>query len=271
MRLGFIFKYTKVTLLLLFVFNITSCNPPSYPKEELVDRLKEMCFKETKINVDAYHINSTLYTYVKVENILDEKAQLSEKALETIQNVVLCANRVSLSTDAKIKFFVVSIFDPNKKFEVVFTQYIEDVRRWILSNISRSDFFSRSLTEFFSHQNEYYYDPAKLTGMSLSEFIVRLILKRSKSDLDQNMVVQVLMNIETVYGFYKVEDDVPFFEYYLTKIEKDKEVSKVTIGNFTGVSQMLEEYTEEFCKKYRFKEYKGIVVKTSDGILFSNI
>ncbi|MDP3980829.1 MAG: hypothetical protein Q8Q33_05390 [Chlamydiota bacterium] len=133
-----------VALLLILAFTFTGCSKPSFPKDQVIQSVKDMCKKEYQLDVDVKITGSTLATYVQLENIFDRESGLGTEATQHIGDILLSVSRVSLSTDAPLTFYTVIAADKNLPgVEAVFTRYVEDLRRFLLSNISREDFFQR--------------------------------------------------------------------------------------------------------------------------------
>jgi len=136
-----LFKIFCCISLLFFL----GCNP-SYPKGSIEKQTQEKIKKEVGFDCKAFLLGKTFYIFTDFKDKINPSMKVSNEIFEAIQNIMLTATNVSLSTDADIKFFCVVIIDSSKGIKIVFKQYIEDVRKWFYGLISRDDFFSRSLT-----------------------------------------------------------------------------------------------------------------------------
>lgn len=118
----------------------------TYPKEKLADAVKEVCKIEYDMDVDVTVIDSTMGIYYPMKGLLDVSLGISEDAWDKISNLILVASRVALSTDADIKFYCVITQDARlPELQVVIIKYVEDVKRGVFIDISRSESFKRTL------------------------------------------------------------------------------------------------------------------------------
>ena len=255
-----------LSLILSLSLSLFGCKP-SYSKDNLTEQLVLLCAKESKKEVQSYLIGNTLYTILEMKDALNSDLRLSEDTLDAIQNVMMCANRVSLSTDEDLKFFVVIIFDSTKNIEIIFSQYVEDVRRWMLGNISRNDFYSRSLTDIKVKPKGYSPKKEILNEITIPEFIGRQVVLQVKREMEENILIQVLINFEHMDWAFKEDENGPYFEYTVFRIEKNDKVADKGLGadESMGVVDLITQKHDEVSKKYQFTNYKGIVIKTDDG------
>ncbi len=119
---------------------------PTYPKENLPNAVKEVCKIEYNMDVDVTVVNSTMGIYYPMKGLLDVSLGISEDAWDKLSNLILVASRVALSTDADIKFYCVVTQDARlPELQVVIIKYVEDVKRGVFIDISRSESFKRTL------------------------------------------------------------------------------------------------------------------------------
>ncbi|MDP8259354.1 MAG: hypothetical protein P9L90_08080 [Candidatus Aadella gelida] len=137
---GFLFIASVVCCAL-----VSSCTP-SYPKETLAEAVKDVCKDEYSMEVDVTVRGTTMGLYYPMESLLDAGMGISEGAWDKISNLLLVASRIVLSTDADIKFYCVVTQDVKlPELQVVIIKYVEDVKRSMVRNISRSESFKRTL------------------------------------------------------------------------------------------------------------------------------
>jgi len=142
-------KKTLATfLILILVATCTTCDKATYPKEKLEESIKKLCREEYNADVDVTVVGKTIAIYLPVLNLFDPNLSISKEAQEEIQSVLLSASRVTLSTDADIKFYCVIAQDIRiPEIQLVIIKYVEDVKRAFFQNISRSEYFKRTLIE----------------------------------------------------------------------------------------------------------------------------
>ena len=127
------------------MFVLSAC-APTYPKEKLPEAVKNVCKIEYDMNVDVTVVGNTMGIYYPMEGLLDVGLGIRKEAWEKISNLLLIASRVVLSTDADIKFYCAIAQDERlPELQVVIIKYVEDVKRGMYRNISRSESFKRTL------------------------------------------------------------------------------------------------------------------------------
>ena len=140
----------------LFILNIflsvmlfvSGCGA-TYPKEIVDDAVVQLCKEEYDIDVKAELAGlTTIAVYLPIENLLEPDLTISEDAREKINDVTLSVSRVTLSSDAPIKFHIVITQDPSfPEIEGVIIRYIKDIKQFYYRQISRNEFANRALGE----------------------------------------------------------------------------------------------------------------------------
>jgi len=137
--------FAAMAFLVSAAFILPAC-VPSYPKEELPEAVKNICHLEYGMDVDVMVTDSTMALYYPMEGLLDVGLGISTEAWDKISNLILVASRVTLSTDADVKFYCVITQDVRlPELQVVIIKYVEDVKRGMYRNISRSESYKRTL------------------------------------------------------------------------------------------------------------------------------
>ncbi|MBI1883796.1 MAG: hypothetical protein HYS08_06280 [Chlamydiae bacterium] len=133
---------------LLSLFLLSGCGKPSFPEGKVLDSVKKMCQDEYKIDVEAKIVGRNLGAHIVLENIFDREQGLTKDATEHIGDLLLGVTRISLSTDAPLQFFAVVASDKTiPGVEAVFVRYVDDVKRYLVGNVSREDFFQRLIID----------------------------------------------------------------------------------------------------------------------------
>ncbi|MFC1546549.1 hypothetical protein ACFL4O_02400 [bacterium] len=257
----------SILLIILLIIPLFSGCKASYSKEKLTESICKLCEKEIGSKIECALKGKTLYTLLYLTDLLNKDMKLSEKTVDIIQSVLLSVNRVTLSTDAEIDFFVVIIADKSSGVEIVFTQYIDDLRRWILSNISRSDFFSRSLTDITIKEKDRIIDLDIMPEISLPDFMTKLVVSLIKKDFEQNMILQILMNVAKIEASFKEG----YFNYNIHKLDpSSKLLLEKPDDKYPDILSKIKETHDKVKNKYKFTEFKGFLIKLEDKILFDS-
>src|SRR4030042_4605408 len=96
-----------VSIVLSIALFVNGCGIVTYPKERLRDSIIKLCKDEYDLDVDISVFENTLAIYLPLTNLFDITLSLSNDAQDKIQDVLLGASRVTLSTDADMKFYCV--------------------------------------------------------------------------------------------------------------------------------------------------------------------
>ncbi|MFC1643867.1 hypothetical protein ACFL5C_00870 [Candidatus Omnitrophota bacterium] len=119
---------------------------PSYPKEKLPEAVKSVCKAEYDMDVDVVLVGETMGMYYPMEGLLDMGLGINKDAWDDMSNLILVASRVALSTDADVRFYCVVTQDARlPELQVVIIKYVDDVKKGMYRNISRSESFKRTL------------------------------------------------------------------------------------------------------------------------------
>jgi len=137
-----------ISIVCITLLATTGCDRATYPKETLAKSVKDLCNSEYNLDVDVILSGNTLAVYLPVMNLFDLTLRLSEKAQDKVQDVLLCASRVVLSTDADVRFYCIIAQDMNiPEIQLVIIKYVDDVKRAYLHDISRGEYFKRTLID----------------------------------------------------------------------------------------------------------------------------
>ncbi|MBD3427225.1 MAG: hypothetical protein GF409_08410 [Candidatus Omnitrophica bacterium] len=232
---------SAVFVLAAFLVAVPACTP-TYPKEKLPQAVKSVCKQEYDMDVDVTLKGSTMGIYYPMKGLLDAGMGISEDAWDNISNLILIASRVVLSTDADVKFYCVITQDVRlPELQVVIIKYVEDVKRGMVRNISRSESFKRTLfsinltpqakkersiekvfnklgvgedtrqkvlEEFFRSPPTrlsdigYWRDNFYLKDITLEEFLASQIANRIKIDFRQDEKLAELFSFKASEGLY---------------------------------------------------------------------
>ncbi len=131
----------------LLVASLSSCTP-TYPKEKFAESIVRLCKQEYKLDVKAATAGKTVVIYVPLQELWDLTFSLTKRAGEEINDVILSVSRVALSTDAKYNFYVVIAHDIRiPEIQIIIVKYVDDVKRFMLNDISRGEFSKRMLID----------------------------------------------------------------------------------------------------------------------------
>ncbi len=132
---------------LLFIYGLGGCSP-TYPKDKFNESIVRVCKNEYKIDVKVEAIGKTIAIYLPLENLIDFTFAITKSASEKINDVILSVSRVALSTDAKFDFYCIIAHDVRiPELQIVIIKSVDDVKRFLLSDISRGEYSKRMLID----------------------------------------------------------------------------------------------------------------------------
>jgi len=147
MRICSRFFILLVTGYWLLVTGLSGCSP-TYPKEKFEESIIKLCKDEYKLDVKVETVGKTVALYLPLNNLLDFTFALTPDAGEKINQVILNVTRAVLSTDAKYDFYCVIAHDVRiPEIQIVIIKSVEDVRRFLLGDISRGEYGKRMLID----------------------------------------------------------------------------------------------------------------------------
>jgi hypothetical protein len=136
-------------LLSLCFLGLTACKP-SYPRDSVPQAVQKIIKKEYNLDGKATLSGETLYLEVRLNGLLTTDPKRLGGLMKKVQGAVIAVTRVSLSSDARIKYMVVSTRDSSWRLGLRIIQRVEDVKGYLYQRISRSDYEDRLILEIDS-------------------------------------------------------------------------------------------------------------------------
>jgi len=138
------FNMKRILPFLIFIMFISSGCKPTYPKIKVSDSIIKLCRDEYHTEIKVKSVGRTMGVYMPVDNLLDSSLQPSEESFEKLGNVLHVLSRVALSTDADLEFITLVARDSKiSGFELVLTRYVEDIKRFMVGDISQGEYMKR--------------------------------------------------------------------------------------------------------------------------------
>lgn len=236
------------------MINLTVGCGPTYPKETLSESIVALCRKEYNIDVKSRIMGKTLAIFIPLPSLFDITLRINQEASETIQNVIFSATRAVLSTDAGIEFYCVIAQDIKlPEVQIIVIKYVDDVKRAFFSDISRGEYFKRTIfdininpqskkeksikaifekynlnpemeesviDEFFRstpialEDFGYWQDQFYIKDISLEEFLAEQMAYRIKTRFRENKEFSKKFLVKDIEGDYKKQEENAFFLIY---------------------------------------------------------
>jgi len=250
--------FKKILCFLFSIFILSSCNV-SFPKETLEQDAVKLIKKETQKDTSVYRYGSTLYLDACFEDLATNDAQKISAIYDTLQKIVSTIVRIPLSSDADIKFVVISAFDPDYQTLLRLFENIDDIKRYSNQYISREDYSERQLMEIEGPDRskkivENKYDIAE------EEYVARLIISQLNNGPRTNPFLAKL--VQTLgLRFSHIEDNN--FYFTVSKNIDNAEVTKM-------LKMVLENEVVKDIQKYKLFSVKSAILKDEENnIIFS--
>lgn len=125
------------------------CARPTYPAGQLTTAVQKICKNEYKLDIKTRLIEKTLGISFSIDGLINEELELSSQGAEKIEDAALALQRVSLSTDYPVQFYVLCARDSKLTgAEYLLIGNITDVKRISVQDISRSEYLQRLQRSF---------------------------------------------------------------------------------------------------------------------------
>lgn len=156
-------------LALVAVFALAACEP-TYKKENFKQSVRQLAQKETGLDVEVAESGRTLGLRFRVPDLAGEISSGDDTLYTKMNSLFLVLVRVALSSDVPPRFIVMDVVDQQRPvFHLVFTRYVEDIRRSMADAISYPDSQDRLLEEIVIGNRRVPFDPYEID-------LVRLVM-----------------------------------------------------------------------------------------------
>ena len=160
---------TKILAIFLAIAGISACKP-TYRKETLRESVHDLARKETGMDVEVTEVGRTLGLRFRVPDLVGDISSGDDSLYKKMNSLFLVLVRVALSSDVPPRFIVLDVMDEERPvFHLVFTRYVEDVRRSMAEAISYTDSQDRLLEEIVVGTRRVPFDPFEID-------LVRLVM-----------------------------------------------------------------------------------------------
>lgn len=238
-------------LLLSTLFFLSGCGP-TYPKEKITQGIIDLCKKEYKVTVDVKTIGNTVAVYLPVDNLFDAVLNLDTKASKKINDVILGVSRVTLSTDAKFDFYVVIAQDPRmSEIEIVYIRYVNDVKRFLLGDISRDEYSKRAVIVL------------KTPPQAERERVLKNLFSKLNIESSEDIIKEYVEAEQNVYGIGEIS-------YWNEKFFlKEIDISEFLANQIEERIKLEFRQDKDINKWYELKAVEGKFIKEQDGNRFA--
>jgi hypothetical protein len=164
---------------------LTACRVGTkFPAERVAQELRKMCAHDYKMSIDARHSGNNLQaTFWRVGMLKPGQTEIQMDAAEALQRVLLCATRITLSSDAQIQFLEVKMADALTGASVTVWRFVPDIVDSMYVRMPEDEYNDRLVIEYNLDEEdpkrewkESRWDPP----ITLSQFLAKQIVLRIK-------------------------------------------------------------------------------------------
>jgi hypothetical protein len=193
-----------------------------------------------------------------LEGLTSNDQKQVNDAVQKMQTAIMAITRVTLSTDADIKYMVVNAYSPDKSVLFRILQNIDDIKSYLYMRISRGDYQSRSLFEIEGHETaEAVIEDRR--DITEGEFVGRMIVGQINMAARANPFLGALISMLQL-RYYDVKDGVLYLTVSGTADEK----------GIDFIRNMIADGTKEYSKKYAFN-FKNVKITDQNGDIVFDI
>jgi hypothetical protein len=236
---------------------LASCNwkiKPTYKANQIASDLKKMCVHDYGMNVETRVVGNTLQAFFwRVGLLKPGELEMRMDAAEALERVLLCATRISLSTDAPLQFLEVKMADALTGATVTLWRFVPDIRDSMYTRMPEEEYINRLVVEFDTDSDlrpkewkEIKWDPS----MSMAEFIAKQVVLRVKRQ--SPIGLQVHEDLSKPKTLVVVLDNWSAIEKQGSKQEKK-------------VTDLVESTAKTVIQGYQFTGFHDFVVEDQRG------
>jgi hypothetical protein len=245
-------------LLLLAAAGCKMIFRPTYPSSKVAESVKELCAKD-RITVEASKQKDNLQIFLwRVGVFQPDSQELKSDAADALDKVLAVASRVSLSTDAKIKFISIRMTDVLTGDDIRLWRYVQDVRdNMFFQRMPMDEYVNRLVFEYKTGTNdekslpnenrwrEIVWDPP----ITMSEFVARQIVVRAKRESG----LQAHVDLSLPSTLILVMDN-----WDTIQKQGERQQEKVT--------DLVEQTAKTVVRGYRYTGFREFVLKDALGV-----
>jgi len=249
--------------LLVFLVVIAGCKwtpKPTYPANRIAGDLKAMCAHDYKLSVETRHVGQNLQAYLwRVGVLRNGQLDMQQSAAEALERVLLCATRISLSTDAPLQFLQVKMMDALTGSTVTLWRYVPDIRDSMYSRIAEDEYINRLVIDFDPKVNnpkkewrEIHWDPPITMGEFLAKQVVLRVKRVSSGNLNSANV--------------QAHEDVSSPSTLVVVMDNWDTIEKQGLRQQEKMTDLVEQTAKAVIKGYRYTGFRELVVKDALGV-----
>lgn len=227
-----------VLICIFFTLLVTGCRPaqPTYSKKSIEEAIIALCKKEYNTQPKVWLLGETLWIYIPQPQLITKEAQWNKETIEKVNKVKMGACRVVLSMNPRPKFMAVVASDIGEYgIDCTIINWINDIIKVQLQNISRDEFFRRSVIKIEDNPRALFDREGKhieKKDIKLEDFLVEQIAQRINASFTSEAKFKDYFQVGKTSGFFnedtlRINADIKQIKTPPTPIDMEKEIARI--------------------------------------------
>ncbi len=240
-------------LALLLMLALAACDwkvKPTYTSEKLAESLQHICKVEYRLDVKTRKVGDTLQAFYWNKGLLlPGQVEMKPETAKDLEGVLLCATRVSLSTDAALSFIQIKMADKLTGATISLWRYVPDIKESMYERLPEEEYFNRLVIEM---DNKSMYRSSQPWDMPLTmeQFLGKQIVLRAKRQSPVSFQAYEDVSDPTTLGIV---------------VENWALIAKHGAQDKDRVVEVVEKTAHAVLSGYRFKGFHEVVLKDARG------
>jgi hypothetical protein len=242
------------------LFSLSSCKwklRPTFPASGIAGSLRTLCRRDYQLPVEARYRDQNLQALVLRAGLFGGRTAdlqgLRREAANALEHVLLCSTRISLSTDASMKFIQVKMVDVLTGSYVTLWRYVPDIRDSMYQRMGDTEYFNRLVLEIGSGKKEAF--PGDNFGwdkpLTLADFLARQVISRVKRELGASLDARPDLSNPQTLGVV---------------IENWSDLKEAEPERAKQVANLVHKSAQAVLKGYRFNGFRDLILRDNRGV-----
>jgi len=218
------------------------CGPKyTYPASTVPQSVEKICQDEYKMTVQARVVGKTLGAVLYIDQLLDDKGQVSREVHEAMGKVMQATTRVSLSTDLPLDFCTVFVRDRKTGNELVITRSVDDSKRANADMIGIEESINRTLFgqgRYLNGMDEGFV----LREIKIENFLADQIVQRIRFNFSKDAKEEFINAFALVDGVFDDQNGKRTFRFSVIGLKSADDPHATILNVFKVVNTVLGGY-----------------------------
>jgi hypothetical protein len=237
--------------------SLTACKKifkPTFAASQVAGELKKMCAHDYGLSIETRRAGNNLQAFFwRVGLLRPGQMEMQPEAAEALERVLLCATRISLSTDAPLQFLQVKMVDALTGASVTLWRFVPDIRDSMYTRMAEDEYVNRLVVEFDADAGDVQKDWKEIRWdkpITMPEFLAKQVVLRLKRQ--SPLGLQAHEDLSQPATLVVVLDN-------WAMIEKEGGPQEERVGD------MVEKITKTVVNGYRFRGFHDFVLQDGRG------